>query len=96
MTNDIDKTFQKRLAKIIIIYILRGKGEPMKKITVMIVPPETTKVFKFQFSQKMFIGVVILLALVVIYTIIMIFTFSDIMYVRQKNRSLSNRYKILV
>lgn len=68
----------------------------MKKITVMIVPPETTKVFKFQFSQKMFIGVVILLALVVIYTIIMIFTFSDIMYVRQKNRSLSNRYKILV
>ncbi len=68
----------------------------MKKITVMIVPPETTRVYKFQFSQKMFIGVAVLLLLVAVYSVIMIFTFGDFMYERMKNKSLSNRYKLLV
>ncbi len=68
----------------------------MKKITVMIVPPETTKVIKFQLSMKLYYSLIVVLGVVAIYSVILIFTFGYYMYTFKEKELLKKRYKLLV
>ena len=68
----------------------------MKKITVMIVPPGSSKIFKFQLGRIPFLLLTAVLLGVLVYSVWMIFNFSTFIYEKEKNKTLASRYDLLV
>ncbi len=68
----------------------------MKKITVMIVPPGSSNIIKFQLNRILFYAMVALLLFVIGYTVWMVDNFSTYMYEKKKNKTLAARYEMLV
>ncbi len=68
----------------------------MKKITIMVVPPGSSNIFKFQLNKYLFAGLVALLLFVAVYTVWMMTNFSSYVYQKEKNKTLAMRYEMLV
>jgi murein DD-endopeptidase MepM/ murein hydrolase activator NlpD len=68
----------------------------MKKITVMIVPPGSSKIFKLQLNKLLFALMIVLLLGILVYSGWMIFNFSTYIYEKEKNKTLAARYELLV
>lgn len=68
----------------------------MKKITIMIIPPGSSRVIKFQLAYPAFYFILLVLVFVFIYSIWLIFNFSNYNWEKQKTKELKKRYAVLV
>ncbi|TYB32197.1 MAG: M23 family metallopeptidase [Candidatus Mcinerneyibacterium aminivorans] len=68
----------------------------MKKFTIIIIPPGSTKMKKLRLGKIPFFMLVLFLLLVITYSVWLAFNFSSYVYQKEKNEQLSARYDTLV
>ena len=68
----------------------------MKKFTIIIIPPGSTKMKKLRLGKIPFFMLVLFLLLVIAYSVWLAFNFSSYVYQKEKNEQLSSRYETLV